>query len=174
MKGNRKLARLASLLLILTGLSLVQARGQNDARDEDVINKVIHDSFGWGLIKDRVLFESVFAQDDDFFTYYPDSRQTVVGWDQFKKYLDKWMDPRNKVKGFEIRNLRLVIAAAGTVAWFSAVVDDEGEWDGKSWGSKDIRWTGVLEKRRGKWVIVQQHMSAATDKVLEAAKKDKC
>jgi hypothetical protein len=26
---------------------------------------------------------------------------------------------------------------------------------------KDVRWTGVLEKRDRKWVIVQQHMSAA-------------
>jgi len=172
MKRNRCLIGLASMLLILTEFLMVTASGQKDVRDEDAIQKVIHDSFGWGLTKDRTLFESVFAQDGDFFTYYPDSRRTVVGWDQFKKYLDNWMDPRNKVKGFEIRDLRLVIAAAGNAAWFSAVVDDEGEWDGKPWGSKDIRWTGVLEKRRGKWVIVQQHMSAAKDKVLEAAKKE--
>jgi hypothetical protein len=52
------------------------------------------------------------------------------------------------------------------VAWFSAVVDDEGEWDGNPWGAKNIRWTGVLERRSGKWVIVQQHMSSAADKVL--------
>jgi len=80
------------------------------------------------------------------------------------------MDPRNKVIGFDIRDLRLVISRTGEVAWFSAVVDDEGEWDGKPWGSKDIRWTGVVEKRKGQWVIVQQHMSTAADKALEAAK----
>lgn len=49
-------------------------------------------------------------------------------------------------------------------AWFSAVVDDEGEFDGKPWGAKDIRWTGVLERRRGGWKICQQHMSQANDK----------
>jgi ketosteroid isomerase-like protein len=134
------------------------------SNEEAVIIKILHDSFGWGLTKDRALFESLFAQDDDFFTYYPDSKNTVVSWTQFQKYLDQWMDPRNKALSFDIRDLRLVMAKAGTVAWFSAFVDDAGEWDGKPWSSKDARWTGVLEKREGRWVIVQQHFSLASDK----------
>jgi ketosteroid isomerase-like protein len=66
---------------------------------------------------------------------------------------------RNKAKGFDIRNLRVVISKTGDVVWFSAVVDDEGEFDREPWGAKDIRWTGVLEKRGGSWKICQQHMS---------------
>jgi ketosteroid isomerase-like protein len=132
--------------------------------DEDEISRVIRDSFGWALTKDRALFESVFAKDDDFFTYYPDSKSTVVGWTQFEKFLNEWMDPRNKSTGFDIRNLRIVISKTREVAWFSAIVDDEGEFDGKPWSAKDIRWTGVLEKRGGSWKICQQHMSMATDK----------
>lgn len=134
------------------------------ARDESTIVRIIHDSFGWALTKDRALFESLFAKDEDFFTYYPDSKSTVVGWKQFEKFLDRWMDPRNKATWYEIRDLRLVISRSGDVAWFSAIVDDEGEFDGVRWGGEDIRWTGVLEERNGRWVIVQQHMSQATDK----------
>ena len=74
------------------------------------------------------------------------------------------MDPRNKAYGYDIRDLRLVTSRSGNVAWFSAIVDDEGEFDGEPWGVKDVRWTGVLERRGGKWRIVQQHMSEATDK----------
>ena len=136
----------------------------NRSKQECEIARIIHDSFGWALTKDRALFESIFARDDDFFTYYPNSRSTVVGWSQFEKFLDRWMDPRNKAKGFDIRNLRIAISKTGEVAWFSAVVDDEGEFDGKPWGAKDIRWTGVLEKRGGSWRICQQHMSEANDR----------
>jgi ketosteroid isomerase-like protein len=132
--------------------------------DEREIIRILHDSFGWALTKDRTLFESIFARDDDFFTYYPDSKSTVAGWKQFEKFLDRWMDPRNKAIGFDIRGLRIVISKTGDVAWFSAVVDDEGEFNGKPWGTKDIRWTGVLEKRGGSWKICQQHMSEANDK----------
>jgi ketosteroid isomerase-like protein len=130
----------------------------------ETIKKILHDSFGWAKTKDRKLFESIFANDDDFFTYYPDSKSTVVGWTQFEKFLNDWMDPRNKAIGFDIRNLRIVISETGQVAWFSAIVDDEGEFDGKPWGLKDVRWTGVLEKRDGSWKICQQHMSEANDK----------
>jgi ketosteroid isomerase-like protein len=133
--------------------------------DEREITRILHDSFGWALTKDRGLFESIFAKDQDFFTYYPDSKSTVVGWSQFEKYLDRWMDPRNRALGYDIRDLRIVMSRSGDTAWFSAVVDDEGEFDGKPWGAKDVRWTGVLERRGGGWRIVQQHMSEATDKI---------
>ena len=135
--------------------------------DEQQIIKALHNSFRWALTKDRALFESVFAKDDDFFTYYPDSKSTVLGWKEFEKFLDDWMDPRSKATGYDIRNLRVVISRTGDVAWFSAIVDDEGEFDGKTWGTKDIRWTGVLEKRGGSWKICQQHMSEANDRSSE-------
>jgi ketosteroid isomerase-like protein len=135
--------------------------------DQHEIIKALHDSFRWALTKDRALFESVFAKDDDFFTYYPDAKSTVLGWKEFEKFLENWMDPRSKATGYDIRNLRVVISKTGDVAWFSAIVDDEGEFDGRPWGTKDIRWTGVLEKRGGSWKICQQHMSEANDRSSE-------
>ena len=144
-----------------------ESRGSDAKNNEQQIIKALHDSFGWALTKDRALFESVFAKDDDFFTYFPDSKSTVLGWQQFEKFLEGWMDPRSKATGFDIRNLRIIISRTGDVAWFSAIVDDEGEFDGKPWGTKDIRWTGVLEKRGGGWKICQQHMSQANDRKSE-------
>ncbi|MHA1953910.1 MAG: nuclear transport factor 2 family protein, partial [Candidatus Heimdallarchaeaceae archaeon] len=84
------------------------------------ISKILHDAFGWALTKDRVLFESIFAKDEDFFSYFPDSKSTATDWNQFEKFLDGWMDPRNIAKGFEIRNLRIVVSKSKEVAWFSA------------------------------------------------------
>ena len=141
-----------------------ESRSSDTKKEEQQIIKALHDAFGWALTKDRALFESVFARDDDFFTYFPDSKSTVLGWQQFEKFLEEWMDPRSKATGYEIRNLRVVTSKTGDVAWFSAIVDDEGEFDGKPWGTKGIRWTGVLEKRGGGWKICQQHMSEANDK----------
>jgi ketosteroid isomerase-like protein len=144
-----------------------ESRSPDATNDKQQIIKALHDSFAWALTKDRALFESVFARDDDFFTYYPDSKSTVLGWRQFEKFLEDWMDPRSKATGYDIRNLRIVISRTGDVAWFSAIVDDKGEFDGKPWGTKDIRWTGVLEKRGGGWKICQQHMSEANDRRSE-------
>ncbi|MFC2134426.1 nuclear transport factor 2 family protein [Bacteroidota bacterium] len=157
-----------SAILILLSLMVVSTGCEKEARDyETEIKKVIDDSFGWALTKDRNLFEGLFAKDESFFTYYPDSKNTVEGWSNFEKFLDNWMDPRSKTFAYEIRDLKLNISCNGDVAWFSAVVDDNGEWDDQPWSAEDIRWTGVLEKRNGHWLVVQQHMSEASDKVIE-------
>ena len=86
------------------------------------------------------------------------------------KLFDIWMDPRFKATETEIRDLRLNLSRSGDVAWFTATLDDLSEWDGKPAGARDIRWTGVLEKRGGKWMFVQMHGSLAADKVLAAAR----
>jgi len=55
------------------------------------------------------------------------------------------------------------ISNSGDVAWYHCLLDDVGEWYGKEGGWYNCRWTGVLEKREGKWVIVQMHFSFGTD-----------
>jgi hypothetical protein len=71
----------------------------------------------------------------------------------------------------EVRDLHVYLSRSGDVAWYDAILDDVVEFDGKRGGGENIRWTGVLEKRDGKWVIVHMHASLAADKVLESAKK---
>jgi len=138
-----------------------------------VITKVIRDSIEWALTKDRELQESTMAKDENLFYYWTQSDKPVVGWEEHVKLFKIWMDPKFKATHTEVRDLRITFSRSGDVAWYSAKLDDQGEWDGKALGDKDIRWTGVLEKREGKWVIAQMHASLAADKVLEQAKQDK-
>jgi hypothetical protein len=72
----------------------------------------------------------------------------------------------------DVRDLRVNFSRSGDVAWWSATLDDLGEWDGRPTGWRDTRWTGVLEKRDGAWVIVQMHFSFAADKVRAKALAD--
>ena len=143
------------------------------ANDKAVIEKTIRDSIGWALTKDRVLAESVLAHDDRLFMFSPDSKGTIAGWDQFVKQFEFWMDPRFKATTFDVRDLRIDLSRSGDVAWWSCILDDLGEWDGRPVGWKDTRWTGVIEKRDGKWLIVQMHFSFASDKVRAEAAKAK-
>jgi ketosteroid isomerase-like protein len=51
------------------------------------------------------------------------------------------------------------VSAAGPVAWMAA----DSSWQVKTGGHEmnyNFRWTMVLEKRQGKWLIVQSHLSA--------------
>jgi hypothetical protein len=71
-------------------------------------------------------------------------------------------------------DLRITLSRSGDVAWYSALLDDIGEWDGKPVGERDIFWTGVLEKRDGAWVIVQMHASLPADRVAEKVRSEAC
>jgi hypothetical protein len=140
------------------------AASSSRTADEAAVAKVIRDSICWALTKDRALQESTMAHDPDLFYFWTDSSSTVVGWEQHAKLFDLWMGPRFKATLTEVHDLRIHFSRTGDVAWYSAMLDDLGELDGKPVGARDIRWTGVLEKRNGRWVIVQMHASLAADR----------
>ncbi len=136
--------------------------GEKPMTDEKtIIAKVINDSICWALTKDRPLQESTMAQDEDLVVIWTGGNTTVIGWRNYVKLFDDWMGPRFKATHTEVRDLRIKLSKSGDVAWFFAMLDDLGEWDGKPTGARDSRWTGVLERRNGKWVIVQEHGSVA-------------
>ena len=163
----------SGLLMRLRAEGSPESSPQTLPQDEKaVVAKVITDSICWALTKDRTLAESTLAHDEDLFYFWTDSTFTVNGWRQHLKYFDTWMDPRFKAIRTQVRDLRIHLSRSGDVAWYSATLDDVVEFDGKRGGAEDIRWTGVLEKRDGMWVIVQMHASLAADKVRESVQKD--
>lgn len=139
------------------------------AREKAAIEKVIRDNIGWALTKDRPLLEGTMVHDESLLIINPDSEITA-GWGQFVKNFAFWLDPRFKATKSDIRDLRIDVSTSGVTAWWSCILDDLGEWDGKPIGWKDTRWTGVLEKHAGKWLIVQMHFSFAADKVAADVK----
>jgi hypothetical protein len=128
------------------------------------VEKVIHDSIGWALTKDIDRLFSIVARDEDFFIYHPDSKSTIIGFEAFKNLGERvWMKDAFKATDFAIKNLRMRFAEMGNVAWYSCLLDDHAEWNGQPAGWDDCRWTGTLEKRSGKWVIIQMHFSFPKD-----------
>jgi len=122
------------------------------------IEQVIKDSIGWAITKDIEKLYSIIANDENLIIVNPDDSQ-VCGITEFRKNADFWMDPRFEAVGFEVRNLAVKISESGSVAWFSCRLDDLAMWEGKPCGWENVRWTGVLEKRKCIWTLVQMHFS---------------
>ena len=160
----------ALLLGVVMSASAESAAAPSREAEKAVVARIVRDSICWALTKDRALQESTMAHDEDLFLVWTSSDMVIAGWNRYVKLFDAWMDPRFKATLTEIRDLRVNLSRSGDVAWYSATLDDLGEWDGKPTGARDIRWTGVLEKRGGKWVIVQMHGSVASDKRPEGSK----
>jgi len=136
----------------------------NDNSERPIVEQCIQDAIGWALTKDIDRLFSIVAQDEDFFIFHPDSKSTIVGFPAFKRMGERsWMSDSFKATDYAIREFRLNFSRSGDVAWYSCMLDDHAEWNGKPGGWDDCRWTGTLEKRDGRWVIVQMHFSFAKD-----------
>lgn len=127
--------------------------------EKEKIEIVINSSIGWALNKDTILLYSIMAKDTNLFIFHPDSASTVIGFDNFKKLSSIWLNAKFKATDFKVKNLRINISKSGDVAWYSCNLDDHALWGEEQIGWDNVRWTGVLEKRNGVWIIVQMHFS---------------
>jgi hypothetical protein len=125
---------------------------------------VINDSIGWAAIKDKELLFSCFADDPALFWFSPRDDGTIQGIESFIALTERFfMSDDFKAVRYEIRDLQINLSRSREVAWFHARLDDHNTWKGQPASWEDVRWTGVLEKRDGRWMIVQMHFSDASD-----------
>jgi ketosteroid isomerase-like protein len=136
--------------------------GQTAENERALIEKAINNSIGWAKNKDLSLLYSVIANDTNFLEVHPEGR-VVKGIDEFRKSEAFWMSPDFQAVRYEIRDLSINISGSGTVAWWFCMLDDINEWKGKPANWENTRWTGVMEKREGRWQIVQQHFSFGSE-----------
>jgi ketosteroid isomerase-like protein len=158
-------ANLAVVGLLVLGANGGAGEQVDVAAERAAVAKVVDASIGWFATKDLSLLESSLAQGSELLIFHPDSKSTIKGYDEFKKLIPFWMSPHVRYLRHEIRDLVVHLSAKGDAAWYSAILDDCAEVRGQpSCAWSDVRWTGVLEKREGRWVIVQMHFSLASDR----------
>lgn len=132
----------------------------NSEEEKAAITKSIHSAIGWAKDKDFNVLYNVIADDSNYLEVQPSDR-VVMGFQEFKKGEKFWGSPHFKAIRYDIRDLKINISNSGDVAWYYCMLDDINEWKGQPANWENTRWTGVLEKRNGKWVIVQMHFSFA-------------
>ena len=156
----RKLS-LLFILFIISGCSYTK----NDLdleREKLLIERTINGSIGWAKDKNLAYLYNIIANDSTFLEVHPGNR-IIKGFNEFRKAEEFWMSPDFKAIRYDIRDLKITISQSGDAAWWFCMLDDINEWKGEPANWENARWTGVLEKREGKWVIVQQHFSYAQE-----------
>ena len=158
---HQKLLSFFLLIILICSCSDVHKKlsdGQIQ-QEKKIIKQVINDNIGWALTKNLSLLYSTLMQDSTLLIINPDESM-LEGFDEVEETTESfWMDPRFKATHSEIKNLRISISKSGNTAWYFCYLDDFGEWDGREYKWENARWTGVLEKVKGKWVICQMHIS---------------
>jgi ketosteroid isomerase-like protein len=146
----------------------------NNPHDELAeIEETIKASIEWAVRdKDTELLYSTVIENDELFFFQPDSRNTILGIDAFRKVTDDFfMRDDFKAIRVEIKDMRISLSPSLRTAWYACILNDYNEFQGKPANWENVRWTGVLEKVDGEWRIFQMHFSKAEDLVMEAYKK---
>lgn len=108
--------------------------------------------------KDIELLSRIMAHDADMVIYGTDAPEQWVGWESFKTSVAEMFTALGNIK-IAVKNRSIKVHPSGDVAWFSQIWDWDLVVEGKPIRSEGQRFTGVLEKRSGEWVIVQFHNS---------------
>jgi hypothetical protein len=157
----RLTATAAMGIIILIGSCTMTPQIDVEA-EKAAISEVVHNSIGWAATKDTTLSYSCFAHDPELFWFSPEASGTIRGFEALKRLTETvFMKDEFQAVGYEIREMRINLSQSGTVAWYSCRLDDTNTWNGQPFSWDNVRWTGVLEKRDGRWVIVQMHFSYA-------------
>ena len=139
-----------------TERSSAQALEAEKAKVAETISNVI----GWAKTKNIDLFYGSIANDEDYVSVTPGAR-VIKRFEDVKPNVPFWMSPDFQYVRHELKDLEITFSRGGDVAWFYCVLDDINTFKGEPASWENARWTGVVEKRDGKWVVVSQHFSFA-------------
>lgn len=158
---------LLNIFLNLTFVLIIVScanQGKKINREAEIqeISRVIDSAIGWFKTKDFTVMFTTFAQDSNFLEVHPEGK-VVKGFEQFKKNSEIFKNPEFLYVRHEIWDQKINLSRNGDTAWFFCMLNDISTWKGQEVGWENTRWTGVLEKRDGRWVIVQQHFSYASE-----------
>ena len=136
-----------------------------EEKKEAEINEIaetISSCIGWFENKDFDLLFSVVAHDSNYISVHPTDR-VIRGFAEFEKNSEVFKHPEFQYVRHELKDLTINLSRSGDVAWFYCILDDINTWKGQPANWENARWTGVLERREDRWVIVQQHFSFASE-----------
>ncbi len=140
--------------------SLPEKSGSDPSKEYETVDKVIHNAICWAMTKDTAALFRTFVPDSSLFIFSPDSASTLTGFESLRDLAENvWMTEHFKALECTVRDLRIQFSKGGDAAWYACYLDDISEWDGHKSGWLNVRWTGVLEKRDGRWLIMQMHFS---------------
>ncbi len=102
--------------------------------------------------------QSVWAPDGDIVIFGTAGDEKLVGWEEIKNAFKTQYDLFDEVF-ITVKDQNIKMSKKCHTAWFSETIDYSYTANDEAKTYEGIRFTGVLEKRDGKWYIVQSHMS---------------
>jgi ketosteroid isomerase-like protein len=143
-----------------TPLTDQEAGDQLRKRLQDILN-------AWSVL-DPDAAAKYYAKDADLVFFEPNALQ-YKGWDAY------YLGMKKLFANYQNMNIRLNDDASvhfkGDLAYATATWNVEGTKSDNSKEQMELRWTVILERRNGEWVVVHEHVSAPLTSAAAPASK---
>ena len=145
---------LFTVLLIFIAVSIASAKAADPQIEKEVKEFMENYSKAYEN-KDLNAIMAMIAPDADVVFVDPGPKGRYVGTDQIKK---SYENDFSQFKSLSTKYTWISISSKGDLAWF--VAESMSSVDmGEDKINVPARWSGLLEKRQGKWLLIQSHFS---------------
>lgn len=126
--------------------------------DKEAIENLLENYILANENQDLDLIEKIWSPDEEIVLYGTDSDERLVGWsnirtaikEQFGFISDTYISASNQF---------IKLNCTGNTAWFAETLNYNYMYQGMAHKFEGLRFTGVVEKIDGKWLLVQAHLS---------------
>lgn len=144
---------IVALLVFVAGFS-TSAAGADPQIEKEV--KAFLDDYAKAYEKkDLAAVMAMVAPDANVVVVDPGPKGRYVGPEQIKKSFE---NDFGQFKSMTSKYTWISVGAKGDLAWFAAESMSAVDM-GEDKFNVPARWTGLLEKRQGKWLLIQSHFS---------------
>ncbi|MCF8347453.1 MAG: nuclear transport factor 2 family protein [Bacteroidales bacterium] len=108
--------------------------------------------------QDFDLIQDIWAPDSDIILYGTDSEDQLMGWINIKKAVKNQFSQISETY-ISVSDQFIKINCSGNTGWFAERLNYNFIYKGEAHTYSGLRFTGVVEKIEGKWMLVQAHLS---------------
>lgn len=145
-------------LLMVASSSCDHKKETNCKKDKEAIESLLENYILANENQDVELIEEIWAPDDEIILYGTDSDERLMGWanikeaikEQFGYITDTYISASNQF---------IKLNCTSNTAWFAETLNYNYMYKGVAHKYEGLRFTGVVEKIDGKWLLVQGHLS---------------
>ncbi len=145
---------LTIFLLLTSGCIKENKPVDNDLLVFNTIDKV----FKAFADRDTLSHDTLWFKSPELVVFGLYDKSEFFGWDEARQH---FVNSAKKIQGahFSIKCKEIRMSGSKTTAWFAVIADQEYQTPEGVFENNNIRYTGILEKKGSRWLIVQFHGS---------------
>jgi len=126
--------------------------------DKEAIENLLENYILANENQDFDLIENIWADNDDIILYGTASDERLMGWVNIKEAINEQFSLITETY-ISSSNQFIKLNCTGNTAWFAETLNYNYMYKDVAHSYEGMRFTGVVERIDGNWVLVQAHLS---------------